>query len=512
MSKAKRVVVIGAGIGGLVAAVELAIGGCEVTVLERAAEPGGKMRTLTVDGRQLDVGPTVFTMRWVFDEIFAEAGTSLESFITLDPVSVLARHTWSETERLDLFADIAQSSDAIGAFAGAIEARAYVAFCKRAQATYDTLKTSYILAAKPTPLSLTAGAGLSGLADLWRISPFATLWKTLGDYFKDARLRQLFARYATYCGSSPFDAPATLMLISHVEREGVWIIDGGIHRLAKALEKLARMRGATFRYESEVREINARGGKTCGVTLTSGERIECDAIIANSDTNALSAGLLGADAAKAINTSSGPASLSAVTWALVAKTRGFPLARHNVFFSDDYRSEFEDLFSRKQIPSKPTVYVCAEDRHENSASGIEEERIFILINAPPTGDIHAFDKPEIVSCAKRAFGLLQRCGLSIEVDPNTMAATTPRDFAKLFPGTGGALYGRASHGWAASFARPTAKTRLEGLYLAGGSVHPGPGVPMAAISGRLAATQLLSDIHSTPRFHGMAMPGGISTR
>lgn len=509
MSERKRVVIVGAGIGGLVAALHLAIEGCEVSVFDQASHPGGKLRTLEVAGRKLDVGPTVFTMRWVFEDIFARAGGALENFIALKPVDVLARHAWTETARLDLFADMARSADAIGKFAGAAEARGYIAFSKRAQTTYETLKNSYILAAKPTPLSLTAGAGLRGFADLWRISPFTTLWNALGDYFQDPRLRQLFARYATYCGSSPFESPATLMLIAHVERDGVWIIEGGMHRLAEALENLARDRGVAFHYGTRVKEINVHGGRTSGVTLSSGERVECDAVVSNADTGALSSGLLGAEASKAVKPSHGARSLSAVTWAIIAKTSGFSLARHNVFFSCDYKAEFDDIFSRKRLPGNPTVYVCAEDRDAKSGHIIEQERIFALVNAPATGDAHAFDKPEIQSCAKRAFGLLQRCGLSMEFDPSTAVATTPHDFANLFPGTGGSLYGPASHGWAASFARPTAKSHVGGLYLAGGSIHPGPGVPMAAISGTLAAAQVLSDMRSTPRSRRMAMPGGI---
>jgi 1-hydroxycarotenoid 3,4-desaturase len=512
MRNRERVVVIGAGIGGLVAGLELAVAGCEVTVVDRAARPGGKMRTITVEGQTLDAGPTVFTMRWVFDDIFDKAGASLDRSITLKPVDVLARHAWSETSRLDLFADMKKSADAIGVFAGQAEARRYIEFCKRSQTTYETLKNSYILASKPTPLSLTAGAGLKGLADLWRISPFTTLWNALGHFFHDARLRQLFGRYATYCGSSPFEAPATLMLIAHVEREGVWIIEGGMRCVAEALESLARSRGVSFRYGCEAKDIAVKGGRVSGVTLASGEHIECNATIVNADTAALSRGLFGPEVAKAITAQQGARSLSAVTWAAVGQARGFPLTRHNVFFSGDYKAEFDDILLRKQIPAAPTVYLCAEDRDGETAGSSGPERIFLLINAPPTGDVHAFDKPEIQSCAKRAFGLLQRCGLTIEFNPETAVTTTPRDFAQLFPGTGGSLYGRASHGWAASFARPTAKTLLEGLYLAGGSVHPGPGVPMAAISGRLAAAQVLSDMRSTHRFHPMATSGGTSTR
>jgi 1-hydroxycarotenoid 3,4-desaturase len=508
----ERVAVIGAGIGGLVAALELARRGCEVVVIESAAAPGGKMRTVEVQGGTLDVGPTVFTMRWVFEEIFAGADAVLADHISLKPVEVLARHAWENSPRLDLFADTARSTDAIGTFAGVAEANRYVEFCERSRSTYETLKNSYILAAKPSPLSLASSAGLRGIADLWRISPFTTLWSALGNYFHDPKLRQLFGRYATYCGSSPYEAPATLMLVAHVEREGVWIIEGGMHKLAVALESLARRKGATFRYAANAKEILTGTNGVSGIELASGERIACDATILNTDVAALAHGLLGHAIAKAIPPPQGARSLSAVTWALVGEASGFPLVRHNVFFSNDSKTEFDDIFHRHRLPSQPTTYVCAEDRDCNSATPEGPERLFALVNAPATGDVHPFDKTEKATCMERAFELLRRCGLTITSGLETAVTTTPADFARMFPGSGGSLYGQASHGWAASFARPTSKTTVPGLYLAGGSAHPGPGVPMAAISGRLAADQVLSDLRSTRRYHPTATPGGTWTR
>jgi 1-hydroxycarotenoid 3,4-desaturase len=158
------------------------------------------------------------------------------------------------------------------------------------------------------------------------------------------------------------------------------------------------------------------------------------------------------------------------------------------------------------------VYVCAQDRGESTFKAERGERIFALVNAPAIGDAHPFDKQEIQSCARRVFDRLRKCGLELEFDPHQMVTATPRDFSLRFPGTGGSLYGRASHGWAASFARPTAKTLINGLYVAGGSAHPGAGVPMAAISGQLAAAQIVSDIRSTRQYHPTGTPGGTSTR
>jgi hypothetical protein len=151
------------------------------------------------------------------------------------------------------------------------------------------------------------------------------MWRALGDYFRDPRLRQLFGRYATYCGSSPFQAPATLMLVAHVEQEGVWLVEGGMHRLAVALEGLAERRGATFRYGAEAAEILVAGGKVAGVRLASGERLDADAVVLNADVAAVAAGRFGPAAAGAVpKVPRSSRSLSAVTWALHARTEGFP--------------------------------------------------------------------------------------------------------------------------------------------------------------------------------------------
>ena len=173
--------IIGAGVGGLVAALRLAVRGLQVTVVEAATSPGGKMRELLVDGARIDAGPTVFTMRWVFDAIFAEIGATLSERLTLRPVDTLARHAWSRSERLDLFADIDRSAEAIRGFAGPREADGYVKFCRRAGAVYATLREPFIASSRPSPVDLVRRAGLAGLGDLARISPFTTLWRALGD-------------------------------------------------------------------------------------------------------------------------------------------------------------------------------------------------------------------------------------------------------------------------------------------------------------------------------------------
>jgi 1-hydroxycarotenoid 3,4-desaturase len=504
------VVVIGGGIGGLVSAALLAAGGCEVTLVEAASGPGGKLRAVSVGGAAIDGGPTVFTMRSVFEDIFAACGGALGDDLVMRPATHLARHAWGDA-RLDLFADPAASEAAIGDFAGAAQARGYRAFRAEAKRLFDALDTPFLRNTRPDPLTLGWRMGARGFADYCTLRPYTSMWRALGGYFTDARLRQLFGRYATYCGSSPFACPATLMLIAHVEASGVWLIDGGMHRLALALEALGARNGVRFRYASPVSEIVIEQGRATGVVLASGERIGASAVVCNADPAAIGAGRFGTGAQRAAApVAPRRRSLSAMVWTAKAKTSGFGLLRHNVFFSRDYASEFAALRAGR-LAGEPSVYICAQDRDDAGHAPPGEERMQILVNAPPNGDNSQFTAAEIDTCTWAMLDSVSRAGLSLDLGPETVL-TTPADFAAMFPSTGGALYGPASHGWAASFRRQGSRTRIPGLYCAGGSTHPGAGLPMAALSGRLAADCLLRDRASTWRSMPAATPGGISMR
>ncbi len=512
--RSHRVVVVGAGIGGLVSALLLACKGLEVTLVEAASAPGGKMRQVQVDGVAVDSGPTVFTMRWVFDQILADAGSSLDSLLTIKPLDVLARHAWrGHAPTLDLFADVQRSADAIADFSSPAEARRFLRFCDQARRLYDTLEGPYIRSERPTLASMGGDLGPRGLALLAGLGPLASLWKALSRHFHDPRMQQLFGRYATYCGSSPWQAPATLMLVAQVELDGVWAVQGGMHAVAQALAGLAQRRGVVLRYGQAVEQILVQGGRASGVRLADGSVLPADSVVFNGDAGALAAGLLGpavARAAPAVPASQ--RSLSAVTWSMNARASGFPLVRHNVFFDNDYRSEFEDIFRRRTLPQQGTVYVCAQDRADTAADPGTHERLLCLVNAPADGDTRSFDASETDPCEHRSLALLRQCGLILQAQPHQVVRTTPRDFHRMFPATGGALYGPATHGWMSAFKRPASISRVPGLYLAGGSVHPGPGVPMAAMSGRLAAATLMAHLDSTSRSRRVVISGGMSTR
>ncbi|MEM8626469.1 MAG: 1-hydroxycarotenoid 3,4-desaturase CrtD [Pseudomonadota bacterium] len=545
-SEGTTAVVIGAGMGGLAAAIELAVAGRAVTVLERAAVPGGKVRPVSVAGRDVDGGPTVFTMKWVLEDLLARAGMRLDDYVTLRSADILARHWWdpgtgdrgtdstgagagAPCATVDLFADPARSQAAISAFASPQDGAAFAEFSARASRAFDTLRDPFMCAQQPSPPGLVLRVGLQNLRRMLEIKSFASLWSELARTFSDPRLRQLFGRYATYCGSSPYQAPATLMLVAHVEQAGVWYVDGGMHALARALEEVAKTLGVTFRYGTDVQTINVAGGCVRSVTSAAGEEFKAGEVVFNGDANALARGLLGSATQRAVRPRSARQhALSALATTCVAQAHGHAsLTHHNVFFSTDYENEFERIFRRSALPTAPTTYICAQDRADvagdRSAPTAEHaaERFLLITNAPAHPDLN---QQEIAACQAATNALMTRCGLHL-TDPATQAPvlatgpqtgharlTGPREFAALFPGSDGSLYGAASHGWRASFTRPAAATPIAGLALAGGTVHPGPGVPMAVLSGQLAATKLISDRASTRSCHRVVMPGGTATR
>lgn len=498
-------IVIGAGAGGLSAAIALAARGVAVTMLEGASAVGGKIATEIVAGREVDSGPTVMTMRWVFDELLGSVGLRLEDVVQLERANRLARHFWPDGAELDLFADIDQSASAIEATFGSREADGYRRFAAYSQRIFNAVNEPFMRSQRPGLLDAIGASFSLGPRALLDIDGYRTLMTALGDFFHDPRLLQLFGRYATYAGSNPYAAPATLNVIAHVEREGLWLVRGGMIALAKGLQTVAERAGVRFRFNARVASIESRSG-SCAVVLANGERLEARSVVFNGDAAALD-GLLGK---RSTPPKREERSLSAITWAMVAETNR-ELVRHNVFFSSDYAEENAALFDRRELPQEPTTYICAQDRDDDGAGVASAERLLVLVNAPADGDVRALTSQEIDACEMRFSELLSRSGLRLR-PVATPAIRTPAELSRRFPATGGALYGLASHGWKAPFSRPAARSSARNIYLAGGSVHPGAGVPMAATSGMLAAKALIEDRASIGRSFLRAMPGGTSMR
>ena len=505
-SDKSRIVIIGAGIGGLAAALRLAAAGCAVTVIEAAETPGGKMRTLPSDAGPVDAGPTVLTMRPVFDALFADVGERLDDHITLTPLPTLARHFWADGTRFDLMADPDASAASISATFGPKAEAEFQRFTARARRLFHAFDAPMLQSASPSQRALTLQV-LKSPRLLWDMAPHQTLHRLLRGSFTEPKLRQLFGRYATYVGGSPYTAPALLSLISHSEAMGVWAVQGGMHRLAQVIAGLAQARGAQFHYGQVARRIEQQGGRVSAVVTTLG-KFPADVVLFNGDPRALTTGLLGDGVKRAVATTGvEPRSLSAYVQAFAAVPTGPDLTYHNVFFGDDEAAEFSAL-ARGERPTDATLYVCAQDRATSTPTG--PERFEIILNGPPTKTDKDTDQ-EVAACQTQVFARLAQFGLHFNPTPGANSLTTPQGFARLFPASNGSLYGRSPQGLTAGLKRPQARTAVPGLYLVGGGAHPGAGVPMATLCARHAAVAILTDLALRSTSPQTATRGGMLT-
>jgi len=430
-SPAPKLAIIGAGIGGLAAALRLASRGLDVTVFERHATPGGKMRTVPSKAGPVDAGPTVLTMKPVFDALFADAGARLEDHVTLLREPCLARHFWADGTRLDLMAAPAASVQNVVEVFGSKAGRQFEAFTARAAKLFAAFEAPMMQAAAPTQLGLTK-AVLRQPSLIPAMTPHLTLAQSLAKQFSEPKLAQLFGRYATYVGGSPEASPAILSLIWHAEAQGVWHVKGGMHQLAVAIEALAKERGARFVYGADVAEISpVEDGFRVG-----GERF--DTVLFNGDPRALRQGYLGDALRGAVpDQVTEPRSLSAYVHSFAAEAKGCDLAAHNVFFSDGVNAEFPPL-SKGQMPPDPTLYICAQDRFGGGAPQ-GPERFEIIMNAPPAADLTPDNPKDIARCQTTTFQRLARFGLTFTPQPGATALTMPQGFAAMFPASNGAL-------------------------------------------------------------------------
>ena len=486
-------VIIGAGIGGLSAAIRLAAAGQRVVVVEQNTQVGGKMSQVAAAGFRWDTGPSVITMRHVFADLFQCAGRSLEEYLTLQPVEPLTRYFYPDGTRLDVTRDWPALAAQIAAIEPA-DVEGYLRFLAYAARLHAITGPVFIYDQPPSWRSILR---VSPLATR-KIDPWFTLDQVIRRFVRSPQLRQLLGRFATYVGASPYLAPATLGVIAHVELTGgVWYPQGGIYAIAQALLRLATELGVEIHTGQPVAAITVTNGQATGVTLADGSQLAAQAVIANVDVTTVYERLLPPTLATRKEQQRMAAiepSCSGYVLLLGVEGEHPTLAHHNIFFAPDYRQEFADIFQGGIPPRNPTIYVAITSKSDPSHAPPGCENWFVLVNAPPVGKGFDWTREE-ASYRKQVFATLAAFGYPIAERVRHITALTPVDLAQRTGAWRGALYGLSSNQAMNAFRRPHNRCPLvQGLYFVGGTTHPGGGVPMVTLSGKVVAEMVLADL------------------
>lgn len=491
-SPRSAVLVIGAGIGGLSAAVALAARGFPVDVLEAGPRAGGKLNIATIDGVEVDTGPSVLTLPDTLDRTLRLAGTTLREELTLREPAPAFRYLYPDGVALDVFAQPEQTLASVAATLGTAAAAELAGFLAYARTIWEAAAPRFVYGPAPSLASVVrAGADVRALL---RIDPLRRMNAAIRQRVRSEHLRTLLARYATYNGSDPRHAPATLNCIAHVELSlGGYGVEGGMYQIVRALVRAAERLGVRFHYGAAVEHIHTAHGRVLGADTADGRHWKAGAVVANADAAHVLQDLVPGAPRSARRAAGAAPSMSGWVGVLRARRRAGPQRRiaHTVLFPDHYLQEFADVFDRRRSPTEPTVYLCAQEPCHGRRGWAAAEPVFLMANAPPVAD----------STAPGAYDALREtvlhrtrvAGLRDPLDP-LVYERTPAELAVQFPGSRGSIYGAASNSPLAAFRRPPNRVRgVKGLYLASGSAHPGGGVPLCVLSGHAAARALLAD-------------------
>lgn len=479
--KSQTAVIIGGGLGGLATALRLAANGWRVTVCEQGLTFGGKMNRWEQDGYSFDTGPSLITMPWVFEDLFKAAGSLLEDHLELTKMHPLADYVYTDGTRFTYTASLPEWLETVRQL-DPRDVDGFLRFMKLGARLFEISKETFL---RRRPQDAPDARALKALRHMPLRYGWGNYHRTVEAHFHSPHLRQLFDRYPTYVGSSPYSAPATLSVIPYIEYAfGGWHIKGGLYRLVESLIALAHKLNVTLLTNARVERIEHDERKVQSVVLTNGERLTADVLVMNGDASTI-APMLGLKRKPQAVTKR---SLSGLVF-LYGIKRALPeLAHHTVYFSQDYEGEFGQLFDERRFPADPTVYVSAPSRTDRSVLRGKGETLFIMANAPANDD-DAWSEDDIKVARTLVFERLQKSGFpEIESDVAVSDVWTPRKIGEKFLMPGGAIYGTHSHGWRNAFLRPPNKdARLKGLYYVGGSTHPGGGTPTVLLSAQIVA-------------------------
>lgn len=492
-NKSKSITIIGSGLGGLSAAIRLAHAGCDVTVYEKNSTPGGKARSMERNGFRFDTGPSLITMPFVINELFESAGENPDQWLTLNKLANLCRYFYPDGTILNAYSDKEK-------FAAEIEKNTtekketlyrYLEYCKT---IYELTADIFLFKDLYSPKTYSNLKALRTLFKLPKIDSFRTMNDANRSFFKDEKIIQLFNRYATYNGSDPYKCPATLNIISHVEYSiGGYYATGGMFSLTDALYQLALKKGVKFNFNSPVEKIITDGKNVKGI-FTCGKEVLSDTVISNADVYSTYGKLLSdtkSSAAKKYNKLEPSSSALVFYWGVNVTSQ--KLDTHNILFSADYKKEFEELFDKKTYPADPTIYIYISSKFSPADAPAGKENWFVMINAPNSTSSNAkaqISNEKIKDIILAKIKALTGYGIKDKIE--TESVMTPQDIEEQTGSYKGSIYGISSNSRNAAFLRQPNMSKLyKGLYFTGGSAHPGGGIPLVLLSGKLAAEKII---------------------
>jgi phytoene desaturase len=487
----KKVIIIGAGLGGLSAAIHLRLKDFDVQIFEQNSCSGGKMNEYRSKGYRFDTGPSLLTMPFVVDEIFDSAGKKRNEFFEIEPVEPICRYFWEDGQIFNAYKDNKKMNLEISKISSK-DQQNYQSFLEYSKRIYDLTEKVFLRNPIHELKNLFQLQNLPLLFNLFQIDPFSNMHESISKFFSHPKLIQIFDRYATYNGSNPYKAPATLNIIPFVECGlGGFYIKGGMYKLATSLEKLARDLGIEFQYNKKVNEIINEQGKVKGIRVAGG-KIMADYVVCNSDVVTTYQNLIKGYSRKENRLKRLEPSLSGMVFLWGVAKRNPQLSHHNIVFSNDYREEFRNIFEEKKIAKDPTVYISISSKSDRDHAPPQKENWFVLLNMPYLANGQDWNSA-VERLRSIVVNKLKKIGVELSDSIEVEKVYTPESFLQLYGSNKGSIYGISSNKRSTAFRRPPNRSReIEGLYFAGGSTHPGGGVPLVLLSGKITAGLIAS--------------------
>jgi phytoene desaturase len=503
-----RVVVVGAGMGGLAAAARLAAAGMTVTLLESGPAVGGKLAGYRRDGFVFDTGPSLLTLPAVLRDLYLKTGEPLDRSLDLRPVDPAFHYVFADGTSLELPNSSRRgAAEAMQRAFGARAAQQWAALVARGGDIWELTRERFL--ANPRNDVRTVARLARRPSEVRTIAPGRSLRDMARHYLDDPRQQQVVERYATYTGSDPRRAPAALLTIPYIEQTfGAWHVTGGLHRIAESLHSRLAALGVDIRLDTRVSGVLTTNGTATGVRLADGSAVAADVVVSDVDAWQLYSDLIDTEhhselreaAAVRRRLRATDRSLAGFVMLLAVAAADNPTSHHTVLFTEDYDAEFDAIFGMGRPaapPEDPTVYICSP--HDRTMHPEGAEAWSVLVNVPPHGSSAPgraavdWDRPGMAeSYRDLVLATMARRGLDVADRVLWCEVRTPADLERQTLSPGGSIYGTASHGALAPTSRPAVVSPVANLYVLGGSAHPGGGLPMVTMGAETGAELVLA--------------------